>query len=74
MVDCYCFPLGGFHFLDYGFPQQDGFVRGYFLLVLGCYYFIFFLSSWHYSNDGMDFPYLNVQNHEPVEWERVEQS
>jgi hypothetical protein len=24
MVDYYCFPLGGFGCLDYGFPQRDG--------------------------------------------------
>jgi hypothetical protein len=74
MVDCYCFPLGGFGFLDFDFPQQDGFVGGYFLLVLGCYCFSFFLSSWNYSADGLDFPYSIVQKYEPVEWERVEQS
>jgi hypothetical protein len=34
----------------------------------------FFLSSCHYSVDEPDFSYSTVQNHEPVEWERVEQS
>jgi hypothetical protein len=74
MVDCYCFPLGGFGCLDSGFPHEDGFVGGYFLLVPGCYCFIFFLSSWNYSVDELDFPYSTVQKHEPVEWERDEQS
>jgi hypothetical protein len=74
VVDCYCFPLGGFGCLDSGFPQWDGFVGGYFLLVMGCYYFGFFLSSSHYSTDEPDFQYSSIQNHEPVEWERVEQN
>jgi hypothetical protein len=73
MVDCYCFPLGGYVCLDYGFPQWDGFVGGYFLLVPGCYCFDFFLYSWNYLADGMDFPYSTIQKHEPVEWEMDEQ-
>jgi hypothetical protein len=74
MVECYCFPLGGFGFPDSGFPQWDGFVGGSFLLVRGCYCFDFFLYSWHYSIDGMDFLYSNIKNYEPVEWERAKQS
>jgi hypothetical protein len=34
------------------------------LLVLDYYCFSFFLSFWHYSTDGMDFPYSVVQNFE----------
>jgi hypothetical protein len=74
MVDCYCFRLGGFGFLDSGCPQQDDFVGGHFLLVLGCYCFDFSLSYWNYSTDGLDFTYSIVQKSEIVEWERVEQS
>jgi hypothetical protein len=72
-VCCYC-PLGGSGYPDSGFPQQVGFVGGYFPLVLGYYCFSFFLSFWHYSTDGPDFPYSTVQKYEIVEWERVEQS
>jgi hypothetical protein len=72
-VCCYC-PLGGSGYLDSGCPQQVGFVGGYFHLVPGYYCFSFFLSSWHYSTDGMDFPYSTVQKYEVVEWERDEQS
>jgi hypothetical protein len=43
-------------------------------MVLGYYCFGFFLSSWHYSADGMDLLYLIVQKYEIVEWERVEKS
>jgi hypothetical protein len=64
----------GFGCLDFGFPQWDGFVGGYFLLVPGYYCFSFSLSSWHYSADGMDFTHSTVQNPESVEWERVEQN
>jgi hypothetical protein len=71
VVDFYCFPIGGFGCLDSGCPQRDGFVGGYFLLVMGCYYFSFFLSSWHYLTDELDFPYSSIQKHEPVEWERA---
>jgi hypothetical protein len=74
MVDCYCFPIGGFGCLDSGCPQQVGFVRGYFLLVPSCYCFGFFLSSWNYSTNGMDFPYSITQKHELVEWEKDEQN
>jgi hypothetical protein len=74
MVVYCCFPLGGFGFLDSGFPQQDNFVGGYFLLVLGCYYFDFSLSSWNYSTDLMDFMYSIVQKYELVERVRVKQN
>jgi hypothetical protein len=68
------FPPWGFWFLDSGFPQWDGFVGGYFLLVPSCYCFNFFLFFWHYSTNGLDFPYSTVQKHEPVEWDRDEQN
>jgi hypothetical protein len=74
VVYCYCFPLGGFGCHDLGCPQRDNFVGDYFLLVPGCYCFSFFLSSWHYLVDEPYFPYSTVQNFEPVEWERAEQS
>jgi hypothetical protein len=74
VVDCYCCLLGGFVFLDSGFPQRGGFVGGYFLLVLSCYCFNFSLFYWNYSTDGLNVPYSSVQNFESVEWERVEQS
>jgi hypothetical protein len=70
VVDCYCWPLAGFSCLDSDFPQRDNFVGGYFLLVSGCYCFVFFLCSWNYSVDGLDFPYSTVQKYEAVEWER----
>jgi hypothetical protein len=71
VVDCYCCQIGGFGFLDSGFPQWDSFVGGYFLLVPGCYCFDFPLSYWNYLSNGMDFPYSTIQKHEPVEWERA---
>jgi hypothetical protein len=74
MFDFYCCPLGGFGCLDFGFPQREGFVGGYFLLVSGCYCFGFSLSSWNYLVDGIDFYYSFVQNFKVVERERVEQS
>jgi len=74
MVDYYLFPLGGFGFLDSGFTQRDCFVVGYFLLVSGCYYFSFSLSSWHYSANGSDFPYSIFQKSKAVEWESFEKS
>jgi len=74
MVDFYFSPLGGFVFLDSGFPQWDDFVGGYFLLVLGCYCFSFFLYSWHYLVVEMDLSYSTFQKNEVIEWERDEQS
>jgi hypothetical protein len=74
VVDCCCFPLGVFGFLDTGFPQPDDLVEGYFLLVPACYCFDFFLSSWHYLVDEPDFPYSTIQKHELIEWERDEQN
>jgi hypothetical protein len=55
-------------------PRQVGSVGGDSPLVLDYYCFIFFLSFWHYSTDGLDFPYSVVQNFDIVEWERAEQS
>jgi hypothetical protein len=67
-------PPWGFGYLDFGCLQLDGFVEGYFLLVLGFYCFNFSLSSWHYLVNGLDFLYSIVQKSEAVEWEMVEKS
>jgi hypothetical protein len=48
------FPLGSSGSPDSGFPQQVGYVRGCFPLVLGYYCFIFSLCFWHYSIDRPD--------------------
>jgi hypothetical protein len=69
----YC-PLWGSGYPSYGFPQQVGFVGGYFPLVMGYYCFGFFFYFWHYSVDGLDFSCSVVQNFKIVEWERVEKS
>jgi hypothetical protein len=71
---CYYFPLGGSGSPDSGCPRQVGSVGGDSLLVLDYYCFSFFLSFWHYSTDGLDFPYSVVQNFDIVEWERAEQN
>jgi hypothetical protein len=74
MVYFYYFPLGGSGCLDSGFPQHEGFVGGYFLLVSGRYCFNFFLSSWNYLVDELYFSSSTIQKHEPFEWERVEKN